>query len=158
MDFAIRQIKDSEISLLKDFLYHAIFQRDGSPLAPKSIIEKPELQIYIKDFGKHQDDFCLCVQVGEEVVGMAWVRNIEGYGNIDDNTPELAISILPNYRNKGIGSKLLDALLKNLKEKGYQKTSLVVQKDNYALSMYKKAGYEIVGETQEEFIMVYKFV
>ena len=158
MNFVIRQIKESEICLLKEFLYHAIFQREGAPLAPKSIIERPELQIYIKDFGKRQDDFCLCAQVGEKVVGMAWVRNIEGYGNIDDTTPELAISILPNYRNQGIGSKLLDALLKNMKEKGYQKTSLAVQKDNYALKMYKKAGYEIVGETQEEFIMVYKFV
>ena len=87
-------------------------------------------------------------------MGMAWVRNIEGYGSVDNDTTELAISVLPDYRNKGIGSKLLAALLTQLAKKGYKKTSLAVQKDNYAVRMYKKAGYETIGETPEEFIMI----
>ena len=45
-------------------------------------------------------------------------------------------------------------MLKLLKQKGYVKTSLAVQKANYAVKMYKKVGFEIVDENKEEYIMV----
>lgn len=36
----------------------------------------------------------------------------------------------------------------------YKQVSLAVQKANYAVKMYKKAGFEIVDENDEEYIMV----
>ena len=59
------------------------------------------------------------------------------YGHIDDNTPSFAISLYEEYRGKGIGTELMKTMLKLLKNKGYKKTSLAVQKDNYAVKMYK---------------------
>ena len=40
---------------------------------PKSIIEQPELQVYIADFGK-PDDWCLVVETKAKIVGAVWVR------------------------------------------------------------------------------------
>ena len=40
-----------------------------------------------------------------------------------------------------------------LKEKGYEKASLAVQKANYAVQMYEKVGFKIVDENDEEYIM-----
>lgn len=34
------------------------------------------------------------------------------------------------------------------------KTSLAVQKANYAVTMYKNVGFEIIDENDEEYIMV----
>ena len=48
------------------------------------------------------------------------------------------------------------AMLQHLREKGYAQTSLAVQKDNYALKMYKQVGFEIVDEDDEEYIMLCK--
>lgn len=76
------------------------------------------------------------------------------YGHIDDNTPSLAISLYEEYRSKGIGTKLMNEMKKLLKEKGYQKTSLAVQKKNYAVNMYKKVGFKIIDENEEEYIMI----
>lgn len=45
-------MKETEYSLLKEFLYEAIFQPDETSSAPKSIIEKPELKVYIENFGQ----------------------------------------------------------------------------------------------------------
>ncbi len=39
----------------------------------------------------------------------------------------------------------------------HKKVSHAVQKDNYALRMYQKAGFKIIDETMEEFIMEYLF-
>ena len=57
INYKIRPIKTSEIDLLKDFVYEAIFQREGELLLPRSIINQPDIKIYIEDFGK----LCLCL-------------------------------------------------------------------------------------------------
>ena len=63
MEYIIREMQLHEYPLLDDFLYEAIFQRDETNLAPKSITKKPELQVYIENFGCEKDDYCLCTEV-----------------------------------------------------------------------------------------------
>ena len=76
------------------------------------------------------------------------------YGHIDENTPSLAMSVLKAYRGMGIGTSLLMHMLSTEKAAGYAKLSLSVQKDNYAVKLYQKAGFTTVSETDEEYIMV----
>lgn len=77
-------------------------------------------------------------------------------GHIDDETPSLAISLYEEYRNLGIGTALMRTMLQFLKEIGYRQTSLSVQKENYAVGMYWKAGFQVIDENDEEYIMVCK--
>jgi ribosomal protein S18 acetylase RimI-like enzyme len=154
--YEIRPINPDEISVLNDFLYEALFQPDINNLAPKSIIEKPELQVYIKDFGK-PDDNCLVAVCEGKIVGAVWTRIINGFGSVDEKTPEFAISLYREYRGRGIGTNLMREMLELLRSKGYTQTSLAVQKENYAVKMYKAVGFEIVKELEEEYLMVYKF-
>ena len=120
---------------------------------PKSIIEQPELQVYIEDFGK-KDDWCLVAEVKGKIVGAVWVRIMDDYGHIDNETPSFAISLYAEYRNMGIGIALMRDMLELLKNKSYKRTSLSVQKVNYAVCMYQKVGFEVVDENEEEYIMV----
>lgn len=154
MDYKIRAILEGEVSLLQDFLYEAIFVPEGLPLPPKSIINQPELQIYISDFGKRKDDIGLVAEVNKMVVGAIWVRIMNDYGHIDDDTPSLAISLYKDYRGLGIGTALMTEMLCVLKDKGYKQTSLSVQKANYAVKLYQKAGFEILYENSDEYIMI----
>ena len=153
MDYKIREIKESEYSVLSDFLYEAIFIPKGMEKPPKSIIEQPELQVYIADFGK-ADDWCLVAEAKEKIVGAVWVRIMNDYGHIDDETPSLAISLYEEYRHLGLGTTLMKEMLKFLKDKGYQQMSLSVHKANYAINMYRKVGFAVVKENEEEYIMV----
>lgn len=73
---------------------------------------------------------------------------------MDDETPSLSISLYKEYRNKGIGSHLMNKMEKQLKSKGYSRISLSVQKANYAVDMYLKLGFKIIRETEEEFVMM----
>ena len=153
MDYQIREIKKSEYLILSDFLYEAIFIPEGMNRPPKSIINRPELQVYTADFGK-PDDYCLVAETKEKVVGAVWARIMDDYGHIDDTTPSLSISIYKEYRHSGIGTALMEAMLRLLRENGYRQVSLSVQKENYAVGMYKKAGFQVVRENQDEYIMV----
>lgn len=154
MDYKIRKISEEEYSLLEDFLYEAIFVPEGTPAPPKSIINQPELQVYITDFGKKSDDIGLVAEVDKKVVGAVWVRIMNDYGHIDNDTPSFAISLYKDYRGLGIGTALMKEMLCILKGKGYKQASLAVQKANYAVKMYKKTGFEIVDENEEEYIML----
>lgn len=46
------------------------------------------------------------------------------------------------------------SMLKLLKEKGYKRASLSVQKNNYAVKMYKNLGFKIINQNHEEYIMI----
>lgn len=153
MDYKIREIRKNEYSILSDFLYEAIYIPEGPDKPSKSIIEQPELQVYIEDFGK-ADDWCLIAEVKEKIAGAAWVRIMDDYGHIDDETPSFAMSLYEEYRSLGIGTALMGAMLQFLREKGYKQASLSVQKANYAVRMYRKAGFEVFDENEEEYIMV----
>ena len=75
---------------------------------------------------------------------------------IDDTTPSLSICLLKEYRNLGIGTELMKQILLTLKEREYKQVSLSVQKINYAVSMYKKVGFEVVRENEEDYVMFCK--
>jgi ribosomal protein S18 acetylase RimI-like enzyme len=154
MNYKIRKILEREVSLLQDFLYEAIFVPEGMFAPPKSIINQPELQVYITDFGKKKDDIGLVAEVGKKVVGAVWVRIMDDYGHIDNDTPSFAISLYKDYRGFGIGTDLMKEMLRILKDRGYKQASLAVQKANYAVRMYQKTGFEIVDENGEEYIML----
>ena len=154
MNYTIRKIRENEYNLLDDFIYEAIFIPEGVTPPPKSIINQPDLQVYIKDFGREKDDICFVAEVENKVVGAVWVRDMEDYGHIADGVPSFAISLYKEYRNYGIGTEMMKTMLNELKNRGYEKVSLAVQKANYAVKMYKKVGFYVVDENYEEYIMV----
>ena len=154
MNINIREIKSNEYKLLDDFLYEAIFIPKGVVAPPREIIGTPELQVYVQDFGTQEGDICYVAEVDGNIVGAVWVRIMEDYGHVEDGVPSFAISLYKEYRGHGIGTIMMKQMLEELKERGFQKTSLAVQKANYAVKMYKKVGFEIVDENEEEYIMV----
>ena len=154
MDYKIREIHKQEYPLLDNFLYEAIFVPKGVEPPPKTIITSPELQVYVEHFGESKDDLGLAAEVGGKIVGAVWIRTMNDYGHIDNETPSLAISLYKEYRGLGIGTTMMKEILVQLKAHGYKQVSLSVQKANYAAKMYLKTGFEIVRENEEEYIMV----
>ena len=99
------------------------------------------------------DDRCLVAEVGDKIVGAIWSRIMNDYGHIADDVPSIAISLYKEYRNLGIGTGLLRQMLELLKADGYKSVSLSVQKANYAMRMYQKAGFRILSDDAEEALM-----
>ena len=158
MKYIIREIKNTEYEKLNDFLYEAIFIREGEELPDRKIINNPDLQVYVENFGTRPGDYCLVAEVNGSIIGAVWVRIMKDYGHIDDETPSLAISLYKEYRGLGIGTEMMRRMLELLKRSGYKRASLSVQKENYALRMYLKLGFEVVIDKQEDYIMplIYK--
>ena len=157
MEYLIREMESAEYPLLNEFLYQAIFIPEGVEPPPFEIVYRPELSLYTEGFGSSEHDTAYAAVCGGKVVGAAWARIMNDYGHIDDESPSLAVSLLPEYRSRGIGTKLMRGLLDSLKARGYAQTSLAVQKANYAYNMYRKLGFEVIGSNDEEYIMLLRF-
>lgn len=156
MNIKVRKWKDGEQAFLEDFLYEAIFIPEGVEAPSREIIQLPELQVYITDFGKKPDDICFLAEADGKVAGAVWVRVMEDYGHLEEGVPSFAISLYKEYRGQGIGTELMERMLQELSIRGYEKASLAVQKANYAVRMYRKVGFEIVGENEEEYLMMWR--
>lgn len=77
MNINIREIKSKEYKLLDDFLYEAIFIPEGIEAPPRAIINTPELQVYVKDFGRQEGDICFVAEAEEKIVGAVSVSEPE---------------------------------------------------------------------------------
>ena len=157
MNVTIRTLRADETALLPVFLYEAIFLPEGVEPPPHSIVNQPELRVYYDDFGQSPHDRALCAEAGGKVIGMVWTRIMPDYGHIDDGTPSFAIALFREYRGQGIGTRLMQEMLALLHAAGYQKASLSVQKENPAARLYRRLGFETIGETDEEYMMIYHF-
>ncbi|HIS39808.1 MAG TPA: GNAT family N-acetyltransferase [Candidatus Aphodovivens avistercoris] len=154
VDVEIREATPEEWALLPDFTYEAIFKRPGDGPVPRTVLQHPALEGYYLGFGSGDIDRCLVAVADGAVVGAVWTRAAAGYGSVDAETPELAMSLYPEWRGMGIGSRLLDAMLRIAEGEGWEHVSLSVQLDNFAHGMYLKAGFEPVEIRGGEAVMV----
>lgn len=153
-DVEIREAAPEEWALLPDFTYEAIFKRPEDGPVPRTVLQHPALRGYYQGFGSGEADRCLVAVADGAVVGAVWTRAAAGYGSVDAETPELAMSLYPEWRGMGIGSRLLDAMLRLAEGEGWKCISLSVQLDNFARGMYLKAGFEPVEVRDGEAVMV----
>ncbi|MDX8445353.1 GNAT family N-acetyltransferase [Mesorhizobium captivum] len=82
--------------------------------------------------------------VGGEVVG--WCDITRHDWPIHAHRGTLGMGILPQYRGRGLGRKLIDATLAQAREAGFVRIELSVHSDNArAISLYGKAGFVMEG-------------
>ena len=139
----VREMQEPDYACLPEFLYQAVFVPEGTAPPPRSIINDPKIFVYIRDFGKQKGDLGIAAEQDGQIIGAAWTRIIPAYGHIDNETPELAVSVLPEFRGYGTGTKLMKKLFGVLRREGFRRTSLSVHKENPAVRFYQRLGYEI---------------
>ena len=88
----IRSLNSSDSKFLEELIYHTIFIPHGGEKPDRTIIFNPDVFVYIADYGDESDTGVVAT-IDDKLVGGAWTRVIDGYGSIDDKTPELAFLI-----------------------------------------------------------------
>lgn len=141
----IRRGGRSDVRFLRDMLHHAYYWREREPDEGPGPVAR-----YVKGWGRPGDTALIALEDGFPV-GAAWYRRFDaerpGYGFVDEETPELAIAVVPSRRGRGIGDALLTALVERARKDGYRRLSLSVEAGNEALcSFYEQHGFERVAE------------
>jgi len=159
LDIQFREISAADYPFLREMLYLAIFVPPGQIPFEKSVIDLPEISKYIEDWDDSKDFGIICF-ISEKPIGAIWGRlfSIEdkGYGFVDAETPELTMAVKTDFRNRGIGTRLMHHFLQQAKAKGYNSLSLSVDKSNRAIQFYERMGFFVVGEMETSFTMKIK--
>ncbi len=147
LPITILPVSKANAHLLKPMLYLAFYVPEGEPPFPLSILERPDILKYYKDWGKEGDYGFIAFQA-DKVVGASWCRlhrpPDEGYGFVNEETPELNIALIPSATGKGLGTQLLIVLEEKLITAEVSSLSLSVDQRNVvAFRLYKKLDYQI---------------
>ncbi len=147
----IRKGSAADVPFMRSMLPHAYGWRVNALDA-----EIP-LTRYIDNWGRAGDVVLIAHETGNRV-GAAWFRLFRasepGYGFVDEQTPELSISVVPSRRQHGLGQELLDALVEKARAAGHAQVSLSVEKDSPAVAFYERNGFAPSGESQGGLVMV----
>lgn len=148
----IRPIQESDKHFLWDMLFEMVYFPEGEAKPDKyELLSQPHISKYLDGFGlENSDSGFVAENEKKQSVAAAWYRlfdnNNKGYGYINDDTPELSIAVLKEYRGQGIGIKLLRVLIEKAETDGYSSISLSVDSRNtIALRLYERQGFVKVG-------------
>ena len=150
----VRRGGAQDVRFLRDMLHHAYYWKER---APEGTGPGP-VALYVKAWGRPGYTAVIAID-GAFPVGAAWYRLFSrdrpGYGFVDEQTPELAIAVVPSARGKGIGSALLGALLGRARADGHRAISLAVDRNNAgAIGLYQRHGFERVREGDDSVTML----
>jgi GNAT superfamily N-acetyltransferase len=146
----IRRGNRQDVRFLRDMLRHAFYWRSGGT------VEDASLWRYVSGWGRRGDAAVIGLESGFPI-GAAWYRlfprDEPGFGFVDEQTPEMAIAVVPSRRGRGIGSELLESLVDLAKEQGYGGLSLSVADESPAMHVFAKQGFEKVEQTDGSWTM-----
>ena len=149
-DAAIRNGSPADVPFMKSMLAHAYGWRVNVFDADIPLTR------YVDNWGRAGDVAVIAHETGNRV-GAAWMRLFRagepGYGFVDEQTPELSISVVPSRRRHGVGQELLDALVEKARAAGIAQVSLSVEQDSPAVAFYERNGFERVRDANGGVVM-----
>lgn len=153
MAVVVRRGSVQDVRFLRDMLHHAYYWKERMPDSGPGPV-----QLYVKAWGREGDTAVIAILDGFPV-GAAWYRLFPaahpGFGFVDEQTPELALAVVPNARGKGAGGALLAGLLDRARADGYRAVSLSVDRFNEgAIALYERHGFAAVEEKDDSLTMV----
>ena len=145
----IRPATADDQALLTEMQYEAFFVPPGAERFPRSILDEPAIRPYHVDFRSEPGDVGVVAVDDDRPIGAAWVRLVQGYGVVDDRTPELGVAVVADRRGEGVGSALLTALFGRV-----QRCSLSCDDRNPAIRLYQRLGFEVVEREGHHVVML----
>ena len=151
MDLVIREAEIKDACLLLDHIHKVGSETDNLSFGESdfNISEEKEAK-FISRF-KNDPNSIMLVAISDGVVvgnGIIERERIKRYSH----RAELSITVLRDYWSKGIGTRLMEALVNFSKESGVHSVSLVVRADNErAKALYHKFNFSKIGVYKDYF-------
>lgn len=145
--FDVRPAGQSDGAFLGDMVVEAANWRQGGAHPRHEIISSDEHSRYLSGWIRPGDAGFIAQDRQGEPIGAAWYRMLPrtdpGFGYVGTGVPELIIGVRPIWRAHGVGRTLLQSLCEHARAQGFALLSLSVERDNYAVSLYRSEGFAV---------------
>lgn len=156
MHYSIQPLTIADESFLWEMLFEAAHLRDEGETDIQAAKDHPLLARYVEGWGREGDLGFVAIapdtnrKMGQKV-GAVWIRlwsgAEKGFGYVADEVPELAIAVLPEHQNRGIGHQLIAHLVEAAKPI-YPAIALSVRDNNPALRLYQRWGFRAIAGSE----------
>ena len=134
----IRAATPADQALISQMQHEAFFAPPGAEPFPRTILDEPQIRKYHANSGTGDVGSIAESSVGEPL-GAAWARRVEGYGFVDDETPEPGIAVARRARCAGIGAALIEPVVEVASRR-----SRGVDARNRAMRLDERLGFTAV--------------
>jgi ribosomal protein S18 acetylase RimI-like enzyme len=136
-DAVLRPARADDLPFLEDMLLASADWRDDGSVTRERMLATPELAHYVSGWPRAGD------------VGV-WARlfadDDRGYGFVSADVPELGMALVASARGRGLGRRILVALVDAVRASGAPAVSLSVEDGNdRARALYESLGFVVVG-------------
>ena len=144
--------------LVERLFHQAVVWRPGEETPTlEELLAEPRLAAYVVDFGR-KEDYGVIAEENGRPVGGGWWRHfsaqLPGYGFVSEDVPELALAVFAAQRGRGIGTALLEDLIREATARELPGLSLSVARDNPALALYQRLGFSVASAETEPLTML----
>ena len=142
MEYKLRKANINDIDYIKSAKLYSIFQFSKDI----SQEEKDRIYNYVDKHISSEIEYYKIIENNRNIIGCVLLMNKDDGKILDE------IYIDKQYRNKGIGTNIVDNIIKE-----NDKIYLWVYKENIAaITLYKKLGFSIRDTTETRYYMEYK--
>ena len=112
-------------------------------------MERDELQKYlaVRRMGwSYEDSYtvgahgehCFVAKIGDELAGLAYASS-----SSDGTEAHMKMNLKSEYAEYGIGTELLELLMADLREAGFERIRYEIPPERYAFQIYRNLGFEV---------------
>ncbi|MFF1878749.1 GNAT family N-acetyltransferase [Leifsonia sp. NPDC058230] len=156
--FQIRAATREDARFLGDMLVEAANWNLATARARIAVLEDPSITRYIAGWPRPGDFGSVAEDAHGVAIGACWGRlfpaNAPGYGFVATGVPELTLGVNAQWRARGVGRALLQAVARQAAAAGHSRVSLSVARANFAQRLYVSEGYVTVASGADSDTMV----
>lgn len=153
----LRAVVAGDGEFLTEILVEAVNWRPGRHFSRERVMSDPSSAHYVEGW-PGTDDVGTVAEAAGVAVGAAWLRLLPvddpGYGFVAADIPELSVAVAAGWRRRGIGRRLLRAVVAQARAAGRHGVSLSVERDNPARDLYESEGFATVRRERDSDTML----
>jgi GNAT superfamily N-acetyltransferase len=153
----IRPARADDLAFIGSMVVEAVnWDPERVALSPEAIAAEPTFDRYLSGWPR-PTDLGVVAEADGMPVGASWMRFFDatepGYGFLAEDIPELSIGVAPGWRGRGVGGRLLDAMIGLARARAIGAISLSVEAANPARRLYERRGFRPVVDDGEAITM-----
>lgn len=156
----LRPAGADDAGFLTDMLVEAVNWPPGRHFSRERVLADPASAHYVAGW-PGPGDVGTVAEADGVPVGAAWLRVLPaddpGYGFVAAGVPELSMAVAAGWRGRGIGRRLLRAVVAQARAAGRTGVSLSVEAANPARDLYRSEGFRTVRAEENATVMLLTF-
>ncbi len=107
---------------------------------------------HVENMGGHR----FVARIGDELAGLSYAELSEGgkadgkaEGKADGKSAVMKMNLKSQYAEYGIGTELLELLMEDLQNSGFETVRYEIPRERYAFQIYRNLGFTVESQDEE---------